>query len=164
MDWYWLMLIRCSSILGFVVVLVLMAFGRTSSPLWLLGNKMCTIRLVLALSVLLWFLRNGPHQIWTLDAALKSQESWYPRSHSRLWFFLRYAAHRYCKNQVRLARWPAMWFPWPWAPCCQREQRPSGSCSTSGHRSCKSLVRLFGYSLRFGWVFSLGRQTPLNLL
>ena len=44
MDWYWLILMRCSKILGLVVVLVeLTAFGRTSIPLWLLNNNKNTI-------------------------------------------------------------------------------------------------------------------------
>ena len=164
MDWYWLMLMRCSSIFGFVVVLVLMALGRTSKPLWLLSNKSSTIRLGLELPVLLWSLQNEPRLIWTLDAASIFQGSWCLRSHSIRWSFLHCAARQYYKNQVRQAKWPEMWFPWPWAPCYRREQRPSVSCSTFGHRSCKSRGRLLGCSWRFGWVFRLGRQTPLNLL
>ena len=45
-DWYWLMLIRCSRILGLVVVvLVLSIFGLTSIPLWLLNQLISTTRL-----------------------------------------------------------------------------------------------------------------------
>lgn len=43
MDWYWLILIKCSNILGLVVVLVLMTFGLTSRPFWLLHRSIITI-------------------------------------------------------------------------------------------------------------------------
>lgn len=49
MDWYWLMLMRCSRILGLLVVLVLSILGLASIPLWLLNKISVTINLVLVL-------------------------------------------------------------------------------------------------------------------
>ena len=55
-DWYWLMLMRCSKILGLVVegpVVVLIDFGLISRPLRLLGHGKGTIIRVRGLFVLL---------------------------------------------------------------------------------------------------------------
>ena len=62
-DWYWLMLMRCSNILGLVVVALeeLMAFGLTYMPLWLLNKEGGTISRGLGLLVLILFRR-----IWLL--------------------------------------------------------------------------------------------------
>ncbi len=49
MDWYWLILMRCSRILGLLVVLVLSILGLASIPLWLLNKISVTISPVLVL-------------------------------------------------------------------------------------------------------------------
>jgi hypothetical protein len=49
MDWYWLILMRCSRILGLLVVLVLSILGLASIPLWLLNKISVTISPALAL-------------------------------------------------------------------------------------------------------------------
>lgn len=145
MDWYWLILMRCSSILGLVVVLVLIIFGLTSSPFRLLYKKGNTILQGQELNstiLHLWIVRL---LIWKLDVALKSPEFWCLMSRSKRWSSRRCAGHRCCRNrglQGKLGCWLVLSI---WVPCCQRGRMLLVSCFIFELQSCMSQDPLRGW-------------------
>lgn len=142
MDWYWLMLIRCSNIFGLVVVLVLITFGLTSNCFKLLNNTIFTILLDQGLSALPLFHWTDSHPIWRLDVVVKFPKFLCLRFRLTQWSFRHCVGHRYCKSRVRWGRWEYWWLILIWVPCCRRGQRLWGFYSIFEHRNCRNLVRL----------------------
>lgn len=162
MDWYWLILMRCSSIFGLVVVLVLIILGLTSSPLRLLYKEGGTILQVQGLGSTILHLWIVKLLIWKLDVVLKSREFWCLLSRWRRWSSRRCAGRRYCMSRDQQGKWGCWLVLSIWVPYCRRVRMLWVSCFISELRSCMS------QGPRRGWLSAVSShlwiRRPLNLL